>query len=485
MKRAAIVGIAVFSAGLVAGIVLSDTFRPTAVAAAPEAAGPSQPHAAALVAGPGRVEPISEEIEVGAELAGRLAAVLVDEGAAVTRNQVLARLDSDDEAARVRSAEASLEVSRAELSRVVNGARSEERREVRAAVRQAEAEFEQAELEWRRRDELARDGVIAAEERDRAGRGLRVMRARLDEARERANTVDSAARDDERARAEAAVRLAQARLEEARAILEKTVIRAPGDGTVLRRYKEAGESVAPESRDSARVFTVADTRRLRVRVDVDETDIARVAVGQRAWVTADAYGDRRFEGTVVRVGGILGRKNIRTEEPTEKVDTKVLETLIELERDVRLPVGLRVDAFIGTRDGGVNAREPSHCEQQTGPGQDGGDKIDACQDRENAVDADEVQRDAEARRHDLRRGHGGALAEAVHERREQGIGFEVHAERGDADIRHHAVCGLREQEQHDDGVAEAGALGDRAVQRHARPPGRHDAAASSPLARRP
>ena len=204
--------------------------------------------------------------------------------------------------------------------------------------------------------------MIAAEERDRAGRALRVMRARLDEARERANTVDSAARDDERARAEAAVRLAQARLEEARAILEKTVIRAPGDGTVLRRYKEAGESVAPESRDSARVFTVADTRRLRVRVDVDETDIARVAVGQRAWVTADAYGDRRFEGTVVRVGGILGRKNIRTEEPTEKVDTKVLETLIELGREVRLPVGLRVDAFIGTRDGGVSAREPSHCE---------------------------------------------------------------------------------------------------------------------------
>jgi multidrug resistance efflux pump len=218
------------------------------------------------------VEPISEEIEVGGEIAGRLTAMLVDEGAIVTRGQVLARLDSEDEAAR----------------------------------------------------------------------------ARLDEARERANAIDSAARDDERERADAAVRLAQARLEEANAIFEKTVIRAPIDGTVLRRYKEAGESVAPESRDSARVFTVADTRRLRVRVDVDETDIARVTVGQRAWVTADAFGDRRFEGTVVRVGGLLGRKNIRTDEPSEKVDTKVLETLIELGREVRLPVGLRVDAFIGT-----------------------------------------------------------------------------------------------------------------------------------------
>jgi HlyD family secretion protein len=99
------------------------------------------------------------------------------------------------------------------------------------------------------------------------------------------------------------------------------------------------------------VFTVADVGRLRVRVDVDEHDVARVAVGQTAWVTADAYGDRRFEGTVVRVGSLLGRKNIRTDEPAEKVDTRVLETLIELSADARLPVGLRVDAFIGARDG--------------------------------------------------------------------------------------------------------------------------------------
>jgi hypothetical protein len=71
--------------------------------------------------------------------------------------------------------------------------------------------------------------------------------------------------------------------------------------------------------------------------------------GQPAWVTADAYGDRRFEGTVVRVANLLGRKNISTEEPTEKVDTRVLETLIELNADAHLPVGLRVDAFIGEK----------------------------------------------------------------------------------------------------------------------------------------
>jgi len=49
---------------------------------------------------------------------------------------------------------------------------------------------------------------------------------------------------------------------------------------------------------------------------------------------------------VICVGQQLGRKNLRTDEPTEKVDTKILETLVELDRGAELPVGLRVDAFI-------------------------------------------------------------------------------------------------------------------------------------------
>jgi hypothetical protein len=72
-------------------------------------------------------------------------------------------------------------------------------------------------------------------------------------------------------------------------------------------------------------------------------------------VTADAYGKQRFTGHVIRVGNELGRKNIRTDEPTEKVDTKILETLVQLDPCIQLPVGLRVDAYIKTgQDGSSN-----------------------------------------------------------------------------------------------------------------------------------
>jgi len=79
---------------------------------------------------------------------------------------------------------------------------------------------------------------------------------------------------------------------------------------------------------------------------MDETDIARVQVGQRAYVTADAFDGRKFWGRVTRIGGELGRKNVRTDEPTERVDTKILETLVQFDDGRELPAGLRVDSFI-------------------------------------------------------------------------------------------------------------------------------------------
>ncbi len=106
------------------------------------------------------------------------------------------------------------------------------------------------------------------------------------------------------------------------------------------------ESVSNSSTAPDPVLTIGDQGVLNVRVEVDETEVSKVQVGQKVYVTADAYGQQRFWGHVIRVGQELGRKNIRTDEPTEHVDTKILETLVELDRGARLPVGLRVDAFI-------------------------------------------------------------------------------------------------------------------------------------------
>jgi HlyD family secretion protein len=297
-----------------------------------------------LIAAPGRVEAVSEEVRVSSELSGRLKAVNVEEGDRVQRRQVLAEIQNDDYRARVSEAEAELAQRQAELRRTVNGARMQERREAEASMQAAEAVLNNAKTEALRRRGLADRNVISRDEADRYERAYQVARAQYDQAAQHFSLIDADAREEDRAHAEAAVATAKAQLAEARAYLEKSYIRAPISGVILRKLRHTGESVSTQF-DSP-VVTMADDSVLRVRLDVDESDVSKLRVGQRAYVTAEAYGDHKFWGSVIRVGRILGKKNVRTEEPSEHVDTKILETLVELDPGQKLPLGLRVDSFV-------------------------------------------------------------------------------------------------------------------------------------------
>ncbi len=313
-------------------------------------------HERFLVAGPGRVEPASEDIKIGSELSGRLKSVYVEEGDSIHHGQVLAELENADYRAQVESARANVIAKEAVLRKVVNGARRQERDEALSSVSEAKAVMENAKSELRRRQELFSAGVVSREELDRYSREADVAKAKYDAAVQQHALVDDRAREEDRSFAEADVKLAQAQLEEAEARYAKTFIRSPIDGTVLRKHHRNGESVSNSSTVPDPVLTIGDRKALRVRMDVDETDVSKVTVGQRAYVTADAYGKQKFWGHVVRVGQQLGPKNVRTDEPTEKVDTKILETLVELDAGSKLPDGLRVDAFIVPGNSEVAAR---------------------------------------------------------------------------------------------------------------------------------
>lgn len=299
-----------------------------------------------MIAGPGRVEPSSEDIKIGSELSGRLKVVNVEEGDAIRRGQVLAELENADYRAQVESAQANVVGKQAVLRKVINGARRQERDEAWSSVSEAKAVTENAKSELRRRQELFSAGVVSREELERYAREADVAQAKYEAAVQQHALVDDRAREEDQSFAEADLKLAQAQLDEAQARFDKTFIRSPIDGSVLRKHHRSGESVSNSSTVPDPILTIGDRKTLRVRVDVDETDVSKVNVGQRAYVTADAFGKQKFWGHVVRVGQQLGPKNVRTDEPTEKVDTKILETLVELDPGSRLPDGLRVDAFI-------------------------------------------------------------------------------------------------------------------------------------------
>jgi HlyD family secretion protein len=352
-RTALLIGLAAFL--LIASLVISLRHARENSITVAAAATPVSP----LIAGPGQVEPYSEDIKIGSELSGRLKAVFVEEGDVIRRSQVLAELENGDYRAQVESARANVAAKQATLRKVINGARRQERDEAWSSVNEAKAVMENSDSEMHRRQQLYSAGVVSREEMERYAREADVARAQYQARVQQHSLVDDLAREEDRSLAEADLQLAQAQLEEARARYAKTFIRAPIDGAVLRKHHRSGESVSNSSTVPDPILTIGDRTTLRVRVDVDETDVGKVQVGQKAYVTADAFGKQQFWGRVVRVGQQLGPKNVRTDEPAEKVDTKILETLVELDPGAQLPDGLRVDAFIVPEGGEVASARTS------------------------------------------------------------------------------------------------------------------------------
>jgi multidrug resistance efflux pump len=301
-----------------------------------------------VVAGPGLVEPDSEDVKVGSELAGKLKEVIAEEGDHVKKNQLLAVLVNDDYRAQVDASRAQVQQAEAAYEKVLNGSRDQERKQFYAQMEQAEVVQANARYDFDRTEKLFVAGVVSKQEMDHAQRDLDVAEQQYKSAVQQFHLIDDRSRDEDIASAKAQLDLARAQLDGNQAIYEKTFLRAPFDGTILRKHHRTGESITNSSVTDDPVFTMGDVSGLRVRVDVDETDVSRVADGQRVYMTAQAYPGQKFWGRVIRVGGQLGHKNVQTDEPKEKVDTKILETLVQLDRGSHLPVGLRVDAYIQT-----------------------------------------------------------------------------------------------------------------------------------------
>jgi HlyD family secretion protein len=196
---------------------------------------------------------------------------------------------------------------------------------------------------------LVASGVSSQQALEQAVSSMQVAEASNNVSRAALQLINAPPRAEDVMMAQANLALAEGNLNEQRALLNKTQLRSPIDGMVLRRYLKTGETISIQP--LIPILQVGDTGKLRVRAEIDESDVGQVEIGQRAWVTAPTYAGRRFRGTVASIGQRMGRKTVRSDEPTEKNDTKVLDVLIDFEDPgVRLPIGLRVDVFLDPSD---------------------------------------------------------------------------------------------------------------------------------------
>jgi HlyD family secretion protein len=260
-----------------------------------------------------------ETVEVGSQLSGQVADLLVDFNDEVREGQPLARLDPRTFESEVREADAALEVARAQvlteratLQTAVSEAASVRSRlkVAEAGVERARAQLAETERALRRKRILAGTQTLARAHVDQAttvnqsaAAGLRAAEAQVEIAREAVVAAEAGLlmADANLLYAQAAEKQHAAELDQARIDLARTVIAAPSDGVVIGRDVDRGQTVAA-SLEAPTLFTIAqDLRQMEVHAKVDEADIGQIRVGQRATFTVDAHPGRIFSGTVEQI----------------------------------------------------------------------------------------------------------------------------------------------------------------------------------------
>lgn len=296
-----------------------------------------------VVAAPGRVEPNGGMIKIGTAIIGRVADVYISLNDEVEANELLLKLDDAEARARLAAAETQADVR--EKTRD-DRKLSKDRKDVRKAedeVYRAERASTGARIELDYALSGRRNGTVTE-------RTLRNSRRRLEQADERLRKarirVARAQADPDLPAptpAEASVSEARAQVAIAEALLDKTRVRAPRNGRVLILRAKSGEMVAPSPMQP--LVVIGDMGGLQVTAEVDEADVAKVEVGQKAYVKSISYPGKQFEGKVAKVAPALARPEITQRGARRPTDVEVLEVTIDLEGDVPLLPGMRVDAF--------------------------------------------------------------------------------------------------------------------------------------------
>ncbi|MDR1311025.1 MAG: efflux RND transporter periplasmic adaptor subunit [Burkholderiaceae bacterium] len=230
----------------------------------------------ATVSSSGTINPVIS-VQVGSQVSGQIKELYVDFNSEVTKGQLIARIDPETFEYRVRQGEADVNSARAQ----VQSARAEEARQ--------KVNLANAKIDMERRLKLVDRGFLSPSERDTV--------TSVYEAQVQAVNVAHAGVNN----ALATVKQREAALEQAKVDLERTMIRSPVNGTIIKKTVEAGQTVAA-SLQAPELFVIAeDLTDMQVETAIDESEIGRIRVGQKTTFTVDSYPGRTFEGEVRQI----------------------------------------------------------------------------------------------------------------------------------------------------------------------------------------
>ena len=233
----------------------------------------------AIVSASGKVQP-HDSVNISADTVGRVTNLAVDEGYRIKKGQFLMQIDPMLLAAAARQQEAALAAARSSME------------QLRVASDSAKAGLRQAQDAFNRQQQLWKGGLTTKEQLDIAEQTLKMRQADADSAGKQIETQQLRMKQEE------------ASLESAKYNLSKVRIESPIDGIVTKRNIQEGETVVVGTMNNAGtvLLTIADMSNIEAQVEVDETDIPNVALGQPAKITIDARPGKTFSGKVVEIG---------------------------------------------------------------------------------------------------------------------------------------------------------------------------------------
>ncbi len=252
----------------------------------------------ASVTASGQVRP-QTKVDVASDLSGKITKLAVKEGQMVSAGQFLLQIDPTNYQAAVQRFEAVIASSRAQLA-------------------QAQASLDQAKRAYDRSASMKKANPQLVSDAD-----VEQLRTAVDV---NAATVEAAKH---------AVDQAQASLSDAKSSLDKTTIYAPMAGRITRLVVEQGETAVPGTfnKDAATLLTISNMSVLETRVKVDETDVARIKLGDSAQVQIDAFPDTTFIGKVTKISNSsVKAANAATD---QAVDYEVTIQLMNAPNDTR------------------------------------------------------------------------------------------------------------------------------------------------------
>jgi multidrug resistance efflux pump len=293
-----------------------------------------QQTADAAVTSKGVVES-EDEVQLGSQVSGIIREIRANEGDPVRKGQPLVILDSGKVSARVEQADAMVRESRKRLMELEKGPRPEDIEIARAKVRRADVAYSQASDEFQRQERLYRKDAATQIERDRALERMKTEAEELKAAGSNLQKLLKGERQEQIEQARAASARNSAEKKYSQALLREYTVTSPIDGVVSKRQKEAGEIVDV----GTPLMKLINPERMRIRAEIEETDVGKVKDGQIVEVTMDAYRDKVYRGKIYKIFPDVKRKSQKSFDPIASFDINTQQIYVKL------------DDFTGLKDG--------------------------------------------------------------------------------------------------------------------------------------